>query len=149
MTTSATFSIFGRMSATLMVALLPAVITDIPAAQAIPQPSIDPSRVPPDARPQPDQPMRQSNACAATITVAEPNVAVPAPGYTALNIGKAWEYSTGNGVPVAVIDTGVSPSPRLPAIAGGGYVTGGDGLPDCGAHGTIRASIIAPAPPGR
>jgi len=92
--------------------------------------------------------MRQSNACAATITVAEPNVAVPAPGYTALNIGKAWEYSTGNGVPVAVIDTGVSPSPRLPAIAGGDYVTGGDGLTDCDAHGTIVASIIAAAPQG-
>lgn len=92
--------------------------------------------------------MRQSNACAATITVAEPNVIAQAPGYTALNIGKAWEYSTGNGVPVAVIDTGVNPSPRLPAIPGGDYITGGDGLTDCDAHGTIVASIIAAAPQG-
>ncbi len=60
--------------------------------------------------------MRQSNICARTITVAEPNVAVTAPGFTLLNVSKAWQYSTGNGVPVAVIDTGVNPSP---ATAGG------------------------------
>lgn len=149
MTASTTLSKFARMSTTLMLALLPPMVTDTTAAQAIPQPSIDPALVPPDGRPSPDQPMRQSNACAATITVAEPNVSVPAPGYTALNIGKAWEYSTGNGVAVAVIDTGVNPSPRLPAIPGGDYITGGDGLTDCDAHGTIVASIIAAAPQGR
>ena len=72
--------------------------------------------------------MRQSNICARTITVAEPNVAVTAPGFTLLNISKAWQYSTGNGVPVAVIDTGVNPSPRLPVVPGGDYIMGGDGL---------------------
>lgn len=148
MTASATWLKLGRMSAALLVALLPNVIADVPAAQAIPQPSVDPSLVPPDGHPRPEQPMRQSNSCAATITVAEPNVAMTAPGYTALNIGKAWEYSTGNGVPVAVIDTGVNPSPRLPVVPGGDYITGGDGLTDCDAHGTIVASLIASAPQG-
>jgi membrane-anchored mycosin MYCP len=92
--------------------------------------------------------MRQSFACARTITVADPNVAVTAPGFTMLNITKAWQYSTGNGVPVAVIDTGINPSRRLPVVAGGDYIMGGDGLTDCDAHGTIVASVIGAAPQG-
>jgi membrane-anchored mycosin MYCP len=92
--------------------------------------------------------MRQSNMCARTITVADPNVALPAPGFTMLNISKAWQYSTGNGVTVAVIDTGVNPSPRLPVVPGGDYIMGGDGLMDCDSHGTIVASLIAAAPQG-
>lgn len=90
--------------------------------------------------------MRQSNLCARTITVADPDVAQPAPGSAMLDITRAWDYSTGNGVPVAVIDTGVNPSPRLPVVSGGDYITGGDGLSDCDAHGTIVAAVIAAAP---
>jgi membrane-anchored mycosin MYCP len=86
--------------------------------------------------------------CARAIAVAEPNVGLPAPGFVALNVAEAWKYSTGNGVPVAVIDTGVNPSPRMPVIAGGDYVMGGDGLSDCDAHGTVVASLIAAAPRG-
>lgn len=92
--------------------------------------------------------MRQSNICARTITVADPNVAVTAPGFTMLNVSKAWQYSTGNGVPVAVIDTGVNPSHRLPVVPGGDYIMDGDGLLDCDAHGTVVASVIAAAPQG-
>ncbi|EUA56733.1 subtilase family protein [Mycobacterium xenopi 4042] len=137
-----------RTAAMVLTGLLVGLSANVPAAQAIPPPSVDPGRVPADGKPGPDQPMRQSNVCARTITVAEPNVAVTAPGFTMLNIGKAWQYSTGNGVPVAVIDTGVNPSPRLPAVAGGDYIMGGDGLMDCDAHGTIVASVIAAAPQG-
>jgi membrane-anchored mycosin MYCP len=92
--------------------------------------------------------MRQSNACAPTIAVADPDVTVTAPGFSTLGVGKAWQYSTGNGVPVAVIDTGITPSGRLPVVAGGDYVMGGDGLTDCDAHGTVVASVIAAAPQG-
>lgn len=137
-----------RIAATAMVILLTGMIANIPAAQAIPPPSVDPSLVPPDGPPRPDQPMRQSNICARTITVADPNVSLPAPGFTMLNISKAWKYSTGNGVTVAVIDTGVNPSPRLPVVPGGDYIMGGDGLMDCDSHGTIVASLIAAAPQG-
>ena len=47
---------------------------------------------------------------------------------------------------MAVIDTGVQPHPRLPAVvAGGDYVSTGDGNQDCDGHGTIVAGIIAAA----
>ncbi|MGC2655832.1 MAG: type VII secretion-associated serine protease, partial [Mycobacterium sp.] len=128
--------------------LLVSMSTGAPVAQAIPPPSVDPGRVPADGRPNSDQPMRQSNICARTITVADPNVAVTAPGFAMLNVSKAWQYSTGNGVPVAVIDTGVNPSPRLPVFPGGDYIMGGDGLMDCDAHGSVVASLIAAAPRG-
>ncbi len=137
-----------RTSALTLVGLLIGLSSSLPAAQAIPRPTIDPGRVPADGKPGPDQPMRQSNICARTITVADPNVAVMAPGFAMLNIAKAWQYSTGNGVPVAVIDTGVNPSPRLPVVPGGDYIMGGDGLMDCDAHGTTVASVIAAAPQG-
>ncbi|MBN9644031.1 S8 family serine peptidase [Corynebacterium mendelii] len=55
--------------------------------------------------------------------------------------------ATGEGVTVAVIDTGVSPHDNLPALTGGGDFIDGDtidgGLFDCDAHGTIVAGIIA------
>lgn len=137
-----------RLGASALALLVIGLSTNYPMAQAIPPPTIDPSRVPADGRPTADQPMRQSNMCARTITVADPNVAVTAPGFTMLNISKAWQYSTGNGVPVAIIDTGINPSPRLRVVAGGDYIMGGDGLMDCDAHGTIVASVIGAAPQG-
>lgn len=137
-----------RMTAVAIVVLLTATLSNVPAALAIEAPSIDPALVPPDGLPGPDQPMRQSNTCARTVAVAEPNVASPAPGFAMLNIAQAWQHSTGNGVSVAVIDTGVNPNRRLPVVAGGDYIMGGDGLTDCDAHGTIVASLIAAAPQG-
>lgn len=65
-----------------------------------------------------------------------------------LNLNEAWQFGRGEGVKVAVIDTGVTPHPRLPRlIPGGDYVmAGGDGLSDCDAHGTLVASMIGAAP---
>jgi membrane-anchored mycosin MYCP len=137
-----------RIAAVALAGLMVGLQTALPAAQAISPPAVDPGRVPPDGKPGPDQPMRQSNICARTVTVAEPNVAVTAPGFTVLNVSKAWQYSTGNGVTVAVVDTGVNPSHRLPVVPGGDYIMGGDGLTDCDAHGTIVASVIGAAPLG-
>ena len=74
--------------------------------------------------------MRQSFACARTITVADPERrSATAPGFTMLTVSKAWQYSTGNGVPVAAIDTGINPSRRLPVVPGGDYIMGGDSSP--------------------
>ncbi|CAM2969049.1 type VII secretion-associated serine protease mycosin [Mycobacterium intermedium] len=137
-----------RSTALTTAAVIAATLPSLAAAQAIPPPSIDPGRVPADGKPAPEQPMRQSNMCAQTITLADPNVTATAPGFTMLNVSKAWQYSTGNGVPVAIIDTGINPSSRLRVVPGGDYIMGGDGLLDCDAHGTIVASVIGAAPQG-
>ncbi len=137
-----------RFAALTVTVGLVALSANITTAQAIPPPSVDPGLVPADGPPRPEQPMRRANSCSAPITVKNPDVAQVAPGFNLLNIAKAWDYSTGNGVAVAVIDTGVTPSPRLPVVAGGDYIMGEDGLSDCDAHGTIVSSIIGAAPQG-
>lgn len=119
-----------------------------PSALAISPPAVDTTLVPADSPPGPEEPMRQASRCGQPVAAAAPDVGVPAPGFTMLNITDAWRYSTGNGISVAVIDTGVQTSPRLPVRPGGDYVTGGDGLTDCDGHGTIVASVIAAAPQG-
>lgn len=138
----------SRMVAATTVVVLTALMSNAPNALAIEPPSVDPAAVPQTGTPGPEQPMRQSNICARAIAIAEPRIGAPAPGFAMLNVSKAWQYSTGNGVTVAVVDTGVNPSPRLPVVPGGDYIMGGDGLTDCDAHGTIVASLIAAAPQG-
>jgi len=55
-----------------------------------------------------------------------------------------WALSRGEQQTVAVIDTGVTPHPRLAHLIGGGdYVSTGDGTQDCDGHGTMVAGIIA------
>lgn len=137
-----------RLFAATMAILLTGMLSNAPMARAIERPSVDPAIVPPNGTPGPEQSMRQSNFCARAVTVAKPDVGLPAPGFAMLNVSNAWRHSTGNGVAVAVIDTGVSPSPRLPVVPGGDYIMGGDGLTDCDAHGTIVASLITAAPKG-
>jgi membrane-anchored mycosin MYCP len=137
-----------RAVAITAVMLVAAPTAVMPSASALPRPVVDPALVPTDGPPGPEQPMRQSNLCATTALTSAPDAAFPSPGFAMLNVSKAWQFSTGNGVRVALIDTGVTPGPRLPAIAGGDYVMGGDGLSDCDAHGTIVASVITAAPSG-
>src|SRR5205807_582449 len=61
-----------------------------------------------------------------------------------LRISDAQRFATGAGVTVAVIDTGVNGSPRVPAEPGGDFVDkAGNGMSDCDSHGTLTASIIA------
>jgi membrane-anchored mycosin MYCP len=130
-------------------ALLSAQLLAPPAALAIAPPVIDPAALPPDGPPGPPEEMRQNQACATPVVVGDPDVTQPAPGNAMLNIRQAWQYSTGAGVSVALIDTGVTPSPRFPALfPGGDYVQGlpNGGLTDCESHGTVVASIIGAAP---
>ncbi|WP_235010200.1 type VII secretion-associated serine protease mycosin [Mycobacterium sp. 3519A] len=64
-----------------------------------------------------------------------------------LDFTAAWRFSRGAGQRVAVIDTGVAPDLRLPALVpGGDYVSTSDGLSDCDVHGTLVAGLIAAAP---
>lgn len=69
------------------------------------------------------------------------------------SLEQAHKIATGRDVTVAVIDTGVAPHPRLPAVIPGGDLVRGhleEGIPgeliDCDGHGTIVAGIIAMRP---
>jgi membrane-anchored mycosin MYCP len=130
-------------------ALLATHVLAAPLAGAIAPPVIDPAALPPAGPPGPSQEMRQSEACINPVVIADPDVVQPPPGNAMLNVTQAWQYSTGAGVTVAIIDTGVTPSPRFPALfAGGDFVQGlpNGGLFDCDDHGTVVASIIGAAP---
>lgn len=65
-----------------------------------------------------------------------------------LGIGRLRGMGTGAGQRIAVIDSGVSPHPRLAGRLsdGGDYLLGDTGLSDCEGHGTLVAGIIGAAP---
>ncbi|WP_275579526.1 type VII secretion-associated serine protease mycosin [Mycobacterium riyadhense] len=119
-----------------------------PAAAAVEPPQIDVGATPPDGPPGPDQPMRQGAFCTKVGTLPGTDYRVQPHYMDMLDLAEAWRFGRGAGQKVAVIDTGVSPHPRLTdLVAGGDYVVaGGDGLADCDAHGTIVASLIAAQP---
>jgi membrane-anchored mycosin MYCP len=117
-------------------------------AYAINPPGIDPAAVPPDSPPGPPNPMKQTSYCTEVGVLPGTDFRIQPKYMDMLNLPEAWKFGRGAGVRVAVIDTGVTPHPRLPhLIPGGDYVMGGgDGLSDCDAHGTIVASMIAALP---
>lgn len=119
-----------------------------PTATAVEPPQIDVAALPADGPPGPDQPMRQGAYCTRVATLPGTDYRVQPLFMDMLDLAEAWRFGRGSGVKVAVIDTGVSPHPRLPDLVGGGdyVVAGGDGLSDCDAHGTVVASLIAGAP---
>ncbi|MEX3657193.1 S8 family serine peptidase, partial [Mycolicibacterium fortuitum] len=119
----------------------------VPAA-AIEEPTVDPAALPADSPPAPLEPMRQGAYCTRVDTLPNTDYRVQPKYMDMLNLPEAWRWGRGAGVKVALIDTGVSPHPRLPNLAGGGdyVVEGGDGLSDCDAHGTWVASLIAAYP---
>lgn len=119
-----------------------------PSAVAVEPPQIDVGATPADGPPGPDQPMRQGAFCTKVGTLPGTDYRVQPHFLDMLDLGEAWRFGRGAGQKVAVIDTGVSPHPRLTDLVGGGdyVVAGGDGLTDCDAHGTIVASLIAAQP---
>jgi membrane-anchored mycosin MYCP len=116
-------------------------------AYAINPPGIDPAAVPPDSPPGPPAPMKQSSYCTEVGVLPGTDFRVQPKYMDMLNLPEAWRFGRGGGVRIAVIDTGVTPHPRLPhLVPGGDYVmAGGDGLSDCDAHGTLVASMIGGA----
>jgi membrane-anchored mycosin MYCP len=141
---------WGRASRATTAAILLAVgaLAGLPPASAISPPTIDPGAVPPDGPPGPAAPMKQNSYCTEVGVLPGTDFRVQPKYMEMLNLNEAWQFGRGEGVKVAVIDTGVTPHPRFPhLIAGGDYVmAGGDGLSDCDAHGTIVASMIGAAP---
>ncbi|ORW90418.1 peptidase S8 [Mycobacterium szulgai] len=140
----------GRVTTATVAAMLLAsgALAGLPPASAISPPTIDPAAVPPDGPPGPVAPMKQNSYCTEVGVLPGTDFRLQPKYMEMLNLNEAWQFGRGGGVKVAVIDTGVTPHPRLPhLIPGGDYVmAGGDGLSDCDAHGTIVASMIAAAP---
>lgn len=137
-----------RRLASLFAALLLVVLLAPPTAQAIEPPVIDPAAIPPDET-GPDQPMEQRRVCAAPTVFPNSNFADRPWASDYLRLADAQRFATGAGITVAVIDTGVNGSPRVPAEPGGDFVDqAGNGMSDCDAHGTLTAAVIAgrPAP---
>jgi membrane-anchored mycosin MYCP len=136
-----------RRIGVLLAALILALVS-APPAFAIEPPTIDPAALPPDET-GPDLPTEQRRVCSAPTVFPGANFADKPWASDYLRLADAQKFATGEGVTVAVIDTGVNGSPRVPALPGGDFVDeGGNGMSDCDSHGTLTASIIAgrPAP---
>jgi membrane-anchored mycosin MYCP len=130
----------------LITVTLMLVLVSAPPALAVSPPTIDQGAVPPDVT-GPDQPLEQKRVCKAPLTLPGTNFRDPPWANTYLGVGQAQKFATGAGVTVAVIDTGVDATPRVPAEPGGDFVVpDGNGLSDCDSHGTLTASIIAGRP---
>ncbi|MCV6987325.1 type VII secretion-associated serine protease mycosin [Mycobacterium shinjukuense] len=116
-----------------------------PSARAVAPPPIDERWLPAPALPVPPQPTVQREVC--TVVAADADRAAAPAQLADFDRPQIWQLTRGAGQRVAIIDTGVSRHPRLPElIAGGDYVSTGDGTQDCDAHGTLVAGIIAAAP---
>lgn len=64
--------------------------------------------------------MQQISYCTEVDVLPDRDFRVPPKFLALLNLPEAWRSGRGDGVKVAVIDTGVSPHPRLPHLMGGG-----------------------------
>jgi membrane-anchored mycosin MYCP len=113
-------------------------------------PPVDPGAAPPpgSSTGAPDHPYAQSgnSGCITTGVGATTLTGIP-PAQQMLNLKQAQEFSTGKGVTVAVIDSGVNPHPFLKTggrlTSGGDYIQAdGNALQDCDGHGTIVAGIV-------
>lgn len=132
-----------RMAASVSVA----VLLMSPSAWAVTPPSVDPDAVPPVGGTGPMVAMAQRTPCTTTGVIPGTAVATTAANQQLLDLAGAWRYSRGEAQTVAVIDTGVTPGPRLPNVdEGGDYVGNTGGLSDCDGHGTLVAGIIAGQP---
>jgi len=132
----------------ILLAALILALMSAPPAVAIEPPTIDQGALPPDET-GPDQPTEQRALCSAPTVFPNSNFADKPWANDYLRISEAQKFATGRGVTVAVIDTGINGSPRVPAEPGGDFVDKtGNGMSDCDSHGTLTASLIAgrPAP---
>lgn len=139
-----------RKLAVLLVVLFLGSGLAAPAALAIPEPSVpSDSAAPADPAPAPATEMQQRSPCNVPGVLPAPPVADPSSNSVMLALDEAHKTATGEGEIVGIIDTGVTPNPRIQVEAGGDYVQGegsAHGLFDCDAHGSLIAGIIGAAP---
>jgi membrane-anchored mycosin MYCP len=115
-------------------------------AHAVSPPPIDNSRLPRPAPPSPPEPTVQREICAIPAVIGDAASVNADSQLSVFDLQQIWQLTRGSGQRVAVIDTGVSPHPRLlHTAAGGDYVFTGDGTQDCDGHGTAVAGIISAA----
>nr|WP_233211185.1 type VII secretion-associated serine protease mycosin [Mycobacterium sp. shizuoka-1] len=113
-----------------------------PPAYAVVPPAVDNAFLPPPVPAAPPQPTAQREACVVPPPVDGTDVS--ATQLSGVDLTAIWRLSRGAGQRVAVIDTGIAPHRRLSdVVAGGDYVSAGDGRQDCDGHGTVVAGIIA------
>lgn len=130
-----------------MLTVLAITVTSFAAPGCVPiasadRPFVDPTLLPDPAPAGPLEPTEQGTLCVPAAPVSDGPAVPSAEGV--LDFGSVWPITRGAGQVVAVIDTGVTPHPRLPGLLpGGDYVHTGDGLSDCDAHGTIVAGLVA------
>ncbi len=136
-----------RAGGVLAVCALLAAMGTTPAGAATPPPAAI-GAAPPDTT-GPEQPMRKNkgNCIVPGVLPASNLKASPAPANT-MRLEDVHQFSTGAGVTVAVLSTGVRPQPRLPGMRpGGDYMEESDnGFVDCDGVGTIVAGIIGAQP---
>ncbi|HEX5405883.1 MAG TPA: type VII secretion-associated serine protease mycosin [Pseudonocardiaceae bacterium] len=121
-----------------------------PDASSWMPPPVNPAALPVDTPPGPPAGVTytQKFGCVSSVDDNAPLPDEPA-AQQMLDIRTAQQFSTGAGVKVAVIDTGVNPNRLLTdnnRLKGGGdYITPGqaDGTLDCDGHGTLTAGIVA------
>ncbi len=134
--------------AALTVTVVSTAISAAPAAALTP-PTVDPGALVKSAPVAPPEPTKQNYLCSKSVRSGAHDLSKPSAAQSMMNLPKAWEFSRGRGQKVAIIDTGVTPHPRLRRLTGGGdYVSTSSGLVDCDAHGTLVAGIIAAQPSG-
>ncbi|WP_330179420.1 type VII secretion-associated serine protease mycosin [Nocardia sp. NBC_01503] len=133
--------------ASALLAVLLALAPMAAPASAVQPPEVATAPPPADDTPGPELPTKQDKGCVAVGVLPHSDPSQVPPPERALDLRRVRALSTGAGVTVAIIDTGVGPNSRLPNLVGGGdYVqAGGDGLSDCDAHGTLIAGIIGAA----
>lgn len=132
-------------AATALAALAVSTAAAAAPAPAVSPPGVDDGWLPEPAPPSPPQPTVQREVCAAGTS--DPDHAGSPRQLDGLGLAEVWRLTRGTGQRVAVIDTGVSPHRRLAhLVAGGDYVSSGDGIRDCDGHGTAVAGIIAATP---
>ncbi|HEU0192440.1 MAG TPA: type VII secretion-associated serine protease mycosin [Mycobacterium sp.] len=113
-----------------------------PPARAVSPPPVDHALLPAAAPPAPPWPTVQREVC--IVSAFDPQRVAAPSQLDGLGLPAVWRLSRGAGQRVAVIDTGVAAHRRLPGlVAGGDYVSTGDGTQDCDGHGTLVAGIVA------
>jgi membrane-anchored mycosin MYCP len=128
-----------RLLVVAVLVISPAVAP--PTARAVTPPVVDSGFLPAPGPAAPPYPTEPSAPCATW----GPAVSTRLPDRPDLR--SAWAVTRGAGQTVAVIDTGVARHRLLPhLVAGGDFVSTGDGTQDCDGHGTIVAGLIGAAP---